>query len=115
VVFFFFIAHSLKSCRRFSSTCPTRRPRAFSPSFPNLFASLTSHPHRSRISDLEDKLKALQKKQKGLSELERLKARTEQACAKLQSEISAIKQQKVSYPFLFLPSPFPLAAYNPAL
>ena len=44
---------------------------------------------------MDSKMKDLRRKEKGYAQVERLKARSEDTCARLSSDIQAIKHQKV--------------------
>ncbi len=45
---------------------------------------------------MDSKLRELQKRERGYAQLETLKARSEDACKRLQTDIQQIKQQKVA-------------------
>ena len=50
---------------------------------------------KDRLKDMDVKMKELHRKEKQFCQLERLKARSEETCARLNSDIVSIKQQKV--------------------
>ena len=50
---------------------------------------------KDRLKDMDVKMKELHRKEKQFCQLERLKARSEETCARLNSDILSIKQQKV--------------------
>lgn len=50
---------------------------------------------KERLKEMDAKLKDLRKKERGFAQVERLKARTEETCCRLQSDIHGLKQQKV--------------------
>ena len=51
---------------------------------------------KDRLKDMDVKIKALHKKERDNMHLERLKAKSEEACARLNNDILGIKQQKVA-------------------
>lgn len=51
---------------------------------------------KDRLKDMDVKIKALHKKERDNMHLERLKAKSEETCARLNSDILGIKQQKVA-------------------
>ena len=51
---------------------------------------------KERLKEMDTKMKDLHRKEKQFCQLERLKARSEETCARLNSDIVSIKQQKVS-------------------
>ncbi|KAL3131725.1 hypothetical protein ABBQ38_007446 [Trebouxia sp. C0009 RCD-2024] len=51
---------------------------------------------KDRLKEMDVKMKDLHRKEKQFCQLERLKARSEETCARLNSDILSIKQQKVS-------------------
>ena len=51
---------------------------------------------KERLKEMDVKMKELHRKEKQFCQLERLKARSEDTCARLNSDILSIKQQKVS-------------------
>ncbi|DBA94598.1 TPA: hypothetical protein ACH3X1_002180 [Trebouxia sp. C0004] len=51
---------------------------------------------KERLKEMDVKMKDLHRKEKQFCQLERLKARSEETCARLNGDILAIKQQKVS-------------------
>lgn len=51
---------------------------------------------KERLKEMDVKTKDLHRKEKQFCQLERLKARSEETCARLNGDILAIKQQKVS-------------------
>ena len=50
---------------------------------------------KERLAQMDSKMKDLRRKEKGYAQVERLKARSEDTCARLSSDIQAIKHQKV--------------------
>lgn len=50
---------------------------------------------KDRLKEMDVKMKDLHRKEKQFCQLERLKARSEETCARLNSDILSIKQQKV--------------------
>lgn len=50
---------------------------------------------KDRLKEMDVKMKELHRKEKQFCQLERLKARSEETCARLNSDIVSIKQQKV--------------------
>lgn len=50
---------------------------------------------KDRLKEMDVKMKELHRKEKQFCQLERLKARSEDTCARLNSDIVSIKQQKV--------------------
>ena len=50
---------------------------------------------KERLKDMDVKMRELHRKEKQFCQLERLKARSEETCARLNSDILSIKQQKV--------------------
>ena len=50
---------------------------------------------KERLAQMDTKMKDLRRKEKGYAQVERLKARSEDTCARLSSDIQAIKHQKV--------------------
>ena len=50
---------------------------------------------KERLKQMDVKMKDLHRKEKQFCQLERLKARSEETCARLNSDILSIKQQKV--------------------
>ena len=50
---------------------------------------------KDRLKDMDVKIKALHKKERDNMHLERLKAKSEETCARLNNDILGIKQQKV--------------------
>lgn len=50
---------------------------------------------KDRLKEMDVKMKDLHRKEKQFCQLERLKARSEETCVRLNSDIVAIKQQKV--------------------
>ena len=50
---------------------------------------------KDRLKQMDVKMKELHRKEKQFCQLERLKARSEETCARLNSDIVSIKQQKV--------------------
>ena len=50
---------------------------------------------KDRLKEMDVKMKELHRKEKQFCQLERLKARSEETCARLNSDILSIKQQKV--------------------
>lgn len=52
---------------------------------------------KDRLKEMDVKMKELHRKEKQFCQLERLKARSEETCARLNSDILSIKQQKVGW------------------
>lgn len=52
--------------------------------------------YKERLKDMDGKLKELRVRERGMVKVERLKARSEEACGRLQQDILRIKQQKVA-------------------
>ena len=52
---------------------------------------------KERLKEMDVKMRELHRKEKQFCQLERLKARSEETCARLNGDILAIKQQKVCY------------------
>lgn len=50
---------------------------------------------KDRLKEMDVKMKELHRKEKQFCQLERLKARSEETCARLNGDIVSIKQQKV--------------------
>lgn len=52
---------------------------------------------KERLKEMDVKMRELHRKEKQFCQLERLKARSEETCARLNGDILAIKQQKVRH------------------
>lgn len=50
---------------------------------------------KERLKEMDVKMRELHRKEKQFCQLERLKARSEETCVRLNSDILSIKQQKV--------------------
>lgn len=52
---------------------------------------------RQKLKEMDDRLRAVSKQERKYAQIERLQARSQETCQRLQQDIQAIKQQKVSF------------------